>query len=171
MNAWQMSMQYWLVALLMLAAASDVACRRIPNLFVLIGLLAGLLGQYLLSGSPAQAIYGALAGLALFIPFYAMGGMAAGDVKLMAVVGAFLGPLGVAWAAALTLIAGSLMGILILLWRGQLFRFAQRYWAMASLRAYVPAQAGDASQLRFPFALAILLGTVASLYWLPLRPW
>lgn len=166
-----MSMQYWLVALLMLAAASDVTCRRIPNLFVLIGLLAGLLGHYLLSGSVVQAGYGALAGLALLIPFYAMGGMAAGDVKLMAVVGCFLGPQGAVWAAALTLIAGSLIGILILLLRGQLFKFAQRYWVMASLRAYVPAQAGDASQQRFPFALAILLGTVASVFWLPQQPW
>lgn len=169
MNAWQMSMQYWLVALLMLAAASDVTCRRIPNLFVLIGLAAGLLGQYLLSGSLAQAGYGALAGLALFMPFYAMGGMAAGDVKLMAVVGSFLGPLGAVWAAAMTLIAGSLIGILILLWRGQFFKLVQRYWVMASLRAYVPAEAGDASQQRFPFALAILLGTVASVFWMPLR--
>ncbi|MEO4046574.1 prepilin peptidase [Pseudomonas sp. CAU 1711] len=164
-----MSMQYWLVALLMLAAASDVTCRRIPNLFVLIGLSAGLLGQYLLSGSLAQAGYGALAGLGLFIPFYALGGMAAGDVKLMAVVGSFLGPLGAAWAAAMTLIAGSLIGILILLWRGQFFKLVQRYWVMASLRAYVPAEAGDASQQRFPFAVAILLGTVTSVFWLPLR--
>jgi prepilin peptidase CpaA len=170
MSAWQMSMQYWLVALLMLAAASDVTCRRIPNLFVLLGLCAGFLGHYLLSGSVAVAGFGTLAGFGLFLPFYALGGMAAGDVKLMAVVGSILGPLGVTWAVALSLIAGSAMGILILLWHGQLFSFMQRYWAMASLRAYVPAPQGDASQRRFPFALAILLGTVASIFWLPSSP-
>ena len=54
--------------------------------------------------------------------------MAAGDVKLMAVVGCFLGPQGAVWAAALTLIAGSLIGILIL------FAFVGFQEASAALR-------------------------------------
>jgi prepilin peptidase CpaA len=168
MNAWQMSMFQWLAALLLLAAISDIACRRIPNLFILIGFYAGFLGQYLLSGSIAEAGYGALAGLGLFLPFYFMGGMAAGDVKLMAVVGSFLGPRDATWAAAMSVVAGSGIGVLILLWHGQLLGFLQRYWTMASLRAYVPAERGDASQQRFPFAVAILLGSVTSIFWLPL---
>lgn len=110
---------------------------------------------------------GLLTGFALFLPFYALGGMAAGDVKLMAVVGSFLGWSGALWAGALSLMAGSLLGIVYLLYKGQLGKLLGRYWVMASLRAYVPTQEGDAARDRFPYALAIAVGTLVSLYWTP----
>jgi prepilin peptidase CpaA len=111
---------------------------------------------------------GLLAGFALFIPFYALGGMAAGDVKLMAVVGAYLGAVDTFWAGAFSLIAGGALGVLYLVYRGQFSRFMVRYWAMASLRTRIPAEENDAARHRFPYAVAIAIGTLTSLYWTPI---
>ncbi len=161
-----------LLGLLGVAVASDVRRHRIPNLLILVGLALGLAGQAYADGlgGLGNGLLGVLLGFALFLPFYALGGMAAGDVKLMAMVGSFLGPATVFWAAAFTLMAGSVLGILVLLRNKELGRFLQRYWAMAGLRSYIQAAPDDAARQRFPYALAILLGTLLSLFWQPIVP-
>ena len=60
-----------------------------------------------------------LIGFGVFLPMYAAGGMAAGDVKLMAMAGAFLTPHDALWAAFFSLIAGGACGLLIVLVQGQ----------------------------------------------------
>jgi Flp pilus assembly protein protease CpaA len=83
------------VAVVVLAAAcTDVWGYRIPNVLTLPLFLSGLayhafIGQTIgLSGSA----WGVLVGTLPFVALYAMGGMGAGDLKLMAGVGAWLGP-------------------------------------------------------------------------------
>ncbi len=109
-------------------------------------------------------------GFLIFIPFYALGGMGAGDVKLMAAVGAFLGLLDTLLAAGLTLAAGSVMGVFVLFYRrGTLVAF-QRYGLILKCLAttgqlsYIPPAPGEAATTRFPYALAIFTGTVAALW-------
>ncbi|MEE4465752.1 hypothetical protein V2S84_27090, partial [Azotobacter chroococcum] len=58
----------------------------------------------------------------------------------------------------------------ILLYKKQLFRLVQRYWAMASLRTYIAPQADDAAHQRFPYAIAIFTGTLIGLFWQPFGP-
>ena len=62
---------------------------------------------------------GLLLGFAVFFVFYAIGGMGAGDVKLMAAIGAFLGPKDVLFAALYTAIAGGVYAILLLVTQKQ----------------------------------------------------
>ena len=83
-----------LLALLFLAAVYDWLYQRIPNRLVLVGLLVALAFRFLFYGGSGvvDALVGMLTGFTLLLPFYVMGGMAAGDVKLMTMVGAFLGP-------------------------------------------------------------------------------
>lgn len=151
------------------AVTSDLRRHRISNFLILSGLTLGLLGQFYfegISGLGSSAL-GALVGLLLFLPFYAMRGMAAGDVKLMAMVGCFLEPMTTLSAAALSLIAGSVFGIMIIVYKKQFFRMFQRYWAMASLRTYIPPESDDAARQRFPYAIAIFTGTLISFFWQP----
>lgn len=159
-----------LSAFLVGAVVCDLVNHRLPNYFLLLGFMVGLIGQGLIGevSGVAGGFLGGGAGLALFIPIYACGGMAAGDVKLMAVVGAFLGVPDVLWAGALSLIAGGLLGVSYLICRGEFWRFLERYWAMASLRSYIPAEEQDAACHRFPYAIAIAAGTMLSLYWTPI---
>ncbi|MNZ93991.1 Type IV leader peptidase family protein [compost metagenome] len=159
-----------LLAFLLGAAICDLASHRLPNCYLLLGALAALALQLWVVGPMGGVVGGAglMTGFAVFLPFYVMGGMAAGDVKLMAVVGSFLGAAGALWAAACSLIAGAVLGVIYLLYKGHFCRLAARYWAMASLRARIPAEDDDAARHRFPYAIAIAAGTLLSLYWTPI---
>lgn len=149
---------------LAIAVFSDIRAHRISNAVVLAGALCALLLNswfYGFSGAFAW-LMGLSVGLLLFLPFYALAGMAAGDVKLMAMVGSFIGPSSVFWAAAFSLMAGSLLGLLILFSRKQLVRTLQRYWLSIGLNTYIEPAATDAARQRFPYAIAILLGSLLS---------
>lgn len=159
-----------LLGLLGIAVASDLRRHRIPNLLVVLGLALGLAGQAYAGGLAglATGLLGLSIGFAVFLPLYALGGMAAGDVKLMAMVGAFLTPSSALWAALFSLIAGGLCGFLLVLLRGQLLQTLGRYGLMFKARAYLAPAADEVAGKPFPYSAAILLGTLASLYWLHL---
>jgi prepilin peptidase CpaA len=108
-----------MVALLAFALLSDLRERRIPNAVVVTGLLVGLAGHAWLTGVGGLvfAASGALAGLLCLLPFYISGALGAGDVKLMAMCGAFLGPLQVAVASVASLLVGGLIGIVWAFWQ------------------------------------------------------
>ena len=159
---------FLLLGLLGVAVVSDLRRHRIPNLLVVLGLALGLAGQAYSGGfgGLGDGALGLLVGFGVFLPLYALGGMAAGDVKLMAMVGAFLTPSGALWAALFSLIAGGLCGFLLVLVRGQLLQTLGRYGLMLKARAYLAPAADEVAGKPFPYSVAILLGTLASLYWL-----
>ena len=106
-----------LLALLTVAVITDIHHRLIPNVLVVIGLVIGIAGHTWLSGVAGfvTATIGACVGLLCLLPFYISGGMGAGDVKLMAAVGALGGPLGSLWTIYYALWAASAyaMGLII----------------------------------------------------------
>ncbi|WP_296951444.1 prepilin peptidase [uncultured Massilia sp.] len=163
-------LQAALLLLVCAAAINDVATRRIPNRLLLAG-LAGALVLRLLSAAPGAALLDALAGAAvgllLFLPFYLLRGMAAGDVKLMAVVGAFAGPRDAITIAVLAWCAGGVMALLLVLARGRL-RLAVRNIVAVVRGALVPGMALPAagswtSAGAIPYGVAIAAGTIAVL--------
>ncbi|MDH4559983.1 prepilin peptidase [Pseudomonas sp. BN411] len=158
-----------LLGLLGLAVMVDLARHRIPNLLVLLGIGLGITGQIYSQGALGLglSVLGMMIGLAAFLPLYALGGMAAGDVKLMAMAGTFLSPLDTTWAAAFSLMAGGLCGLTLVLVRGQLPKTLGRYWLMFRLQTYVAPDAGEVAGKPFPFAIAVLFGTLASVFWQP----
>jgi prepilin peptidase CpaA len=82
-----------LLAMLAVAVVTDLRERRIPNIVTIPGLLAGLvIGAFIEGGIPAPALLGAFLAFVVTIPFHALGGLGAGDVKLFTAVGAFVGP-------------------------------------------------------------------------------
>jgi prepilin peptidase CpaA len=115
-----------LIVLVVSAAVTDLAIRKIPNLLLLVGWFA-VLGLHLSGATPAggmsSALGGAAIGFALFLPLYVLRGMAAGDVKLMATVGLFLGPAETVHACILAWCVGGVMGLLIIVFT--------RRWAAA----------------------------------------
>ena len=97
-----------LLVLLAAAAVADARTRRIPNRLTLAGILLGLL-LAITGGGPAafaSALAGSGAAFAAFFVLYALGGMGAGDVKLVAAAGAFLG------VPLRTYVLGTLVGII-----------------------------------------------------------
>jgi len=119
-----MSTETWLdlalIAVLLLACAFDLGQRRIPNRLLAAGLLFAL-ALHLFSGNVASVLSSGLAGFAvgmlMFLPLYLLRAMAAGDVKLMATVGAFLGPSLAFESSLATYCAGGILALGIVLAR------------------------------------------------------
>lgn len=122
-----------LITLVVSSAVTDLAIRKIPNLFLLLAWCA-VLGLHLYGPAPVAAIGsalgGALVGFALFLPLYVVRGMAAGDVKLMATVGLFLGPGETVHACVLAWCVGGAMALLMILFTG---RWSDAYANLRSL--------------------------------------
>jgi len=156
-----------LIGLLGVSVVSDLLHHRIPNLLILLGLALGLAGQAYSGGASGleDGLLGLLIGFALFLPMYALGGMAAGDVKLMAMVGSFLPFHYAIWAALFSLIAGGVCGFLIVLVRGQLFQTLGRYWLILRTQAYLAPASDEVAGKPFPYSIAILLGTLNTVHW------
>jgi Flp pilus assembly protein protease CpaA len=107
-----------LIVTLMAATLSDVVSHRIPNALLAPALLTAIVLSFIISGTQGilMSIGGLGVGLALLLPLYALGAMGAGDVKLLGVAGAYLGPVGAVYAGLLTYVAGALIGILYIGW-------------------------------------------------------
>ncbi|CAN7664111.1 prepilin peptidase [Pseudoduganella sp. LjRoot289] len=158
----------WLV---LQAAVTDLALRKIPNALVLSGLLLALVLRGL--AGPLQAMLsswlaGMLAGFFLFLPLYLLRGMAAGDVKLMAMVGAFVGPAQALDIALLSFAAGGVLGLVLMAAGGQLRRGLANLAALLHpllLRLAgvplmpVPLRPGQ-SVGGMPYGVAVALGTL-----------
>ena len=166
-----------LVPILLLASAFDLAQRRIPNRLLALALLAAL-PLHLASGAPASVLTMGLAGLGvgllMFLPLYLLGGMAAGDVKLMATVGAFVGPALVFQASLATYCAGGLLALVIVLARRRgREALANTSALLRPLLSRKPGAPGTprppaASVGGMPYAVAITAGTLFVL-WLQQR--
>ena len=160
-----------LMTLLGVAAWFDIKSRRIPNWLVLTGLIASLGIQLLFSSGGVFAWgLGILAGFGLLLPLYLVHDMGAGDVKLMAMVGGFLGPAGAAAVVLMTLVAGGVLAITVALWNGALrhavanVRILVTQTIFKTLRGgSVQMDAPPASAGNLPYAVAIAAGTFAHL--------
>jgi prepilin peptidase CpaA len=184
-ETWQ-SMGLAALALLVLTALMfDVRQRRIPNTLVLLALAGGLLinligphiwlrGTGLLTLYPGAlgikgAVLGALTGLAVFLPFYLLRAMGAGDVKLMAGIGAFVGPAATINLALFILVTGGVLAVVRMVWvrKTQLVLFnvatALGQWVPGSVTRFDPVtQSAD----RMPYGLAMAGGLLAYGAWI-----
>ena len=171
-----------LFVLLALAVWHDLRARRIPNAVVFPGtLLALALHAFLPAGAglPATAMEGvgflsALGGFALglgfLLPMYALRLMGAGDVKLLAMVGAFVGAGDILAVAIATLLTGGVLALVAAAWQRSLRRLLNNtYQTMlhAGLTGLANGIAAPAAASgRLPYAVAIASGTVACVLWL-----
>jgi len=120
-------------------------------------------------------------GFFLFLPLYLLRGMAAGDVKLMAMVGAFLGPQAALHVALLTYLFGAPLALATLLWHGwrqgdglstarrlgrNLWRLVQPWLGrLAGLPLAPLPREAIASVGGMPYGVAIALATAAVVAW------
>mgnify|MGYP000225653558 CR=1 FL=1 len=112
--------------MLLMAVATDLRHRRIPNRVVLSGALAGLA----LALGPGQlgltlSLLGGLVAFSIFLTLHVLGWIGAGDVKLAAATGLYFSPSQAVQACLMILLAGGLVALLWQAWmrtgpRGQI---------------------------------------------------
>ena len=141
----------------------DLRTRRVPNLITMplavLGLAAAASG---ISGLTMSAsLLGLLLGLTLMLPGYVFGATGAGDVKLLAAAGAWLGPLHIGIAFLYTALVG---GVLALVVARRRRRLALTLAGTSKLITTAAANAGEiehpAADNRFAYAPAIAAGSM-----------
>ena len=156
----------------LVAVLFDVRTRRIPNWLTFGAAGAALVYSTLDAGLPGAGISAAgwLAGAALFFPFFALGGMGAGDVKLLAALGAWLGPRDSVWVAMFAAIAGGVVGLAVAAAQGYLRTATSNLWLMLmhwrtqGLGPVPGLTLKDASSPRLAYAIPISIGLVCTLW-------
>lgn len=163
-----------LIGFLLAAIFTDVMNRKIPNKLIVAGIASGFFVHTILpSGSGfVFAVSGLMLGFFMFLPLYMLRIMGAGDVKLMALVGCFLGTQDVIGAALGTLLAG---GILSLLFSLKLKATRQLLCnvRLVTMLGFFKVMSGKApvndgvieSVGTLPYAVAIAVGTAGYLVW------
>jgi prepilin peptidase CpaA len=116
------------------------------------------------------SIAGCVLGFLLFFPLFALRGMGAGDVKLLAAVGAWLGPSQVLIAALATSIAGGVIALAVAFAYGYL-KTAYRnlwmlltHWRVMGMRPLEDVTLTGTRGPRLAYAVPIAIGTVVTLW-------
>lgn len=108
----------------------------------------------------ASSLLGLVVGGGLFLPFYLARGMGAGDVKLMAAVGAFLGPYHIIAAAITVALVGGVIAAWAAFRQGRLRSAIRDSWLVA-IRARPAVTLDQASREQsIPYGLAISAGVL-----------
>lgn len=161
------SLVAFLFVILIISAVIDIRTGKIPNLITYPGMLIALAYHAVVNGLNGLLFSaGGLAfGIALLILPYLMGGMGAGDAKLLGVVGGVVGPEGVFYAFLLTALAGGLYALAVLAishqrFRGFVNKQIQTLLTLILVRKYIP-DSGEPGENRpqLSYGLAIALGT------------
>jgi prepilin peptidase CpaA len=165
------SFAWWpTVIVLAVATFTDLRSRRIPNWLVLPFLFAGIVVSAWLHGwnGVGQSFGGLGLGVLIYGFLFWMGGMGAGDVKLAAAIGAWIGPNQLFFALIIAAMAG---GIMALCWAAR-GGFLKELFTGASDLVFASKQPGEQSDIvlsnplkrKMPYAPAIAIGTLISFF-------
>lgn len=159
--------QLFLCVVLAAAAWIDLDRQKIPNVLTYPTMVVGIGYHWAMYGLEGLSfsLLGLATGFGVLVLFYFMGGMGAGDVKLMAAVGAFLGAKGVFISFIFTALYGGVYSLLLILMYRQIFRgfFTDLYntlLAFLLIKRYQPIRVVEhENKPRLCYGMAIALGT------------
>lgn len=155
------------------ACFTDVRSRRIPNALTFGAAAAAVIFHTL--APQGTGLVSALTGwfvgaLIMFVPF-ALRGLGGGDVKLIAALGAWLGPANAVWLALYAGIAGFVMSVVVAAYHGYLrtalrnIWFLLQHWAVNGIRPLEEVSLEGSSGPRLAYALPIFAGLVLATWW------
>ena len=164
-----------LATVVLVAAATDLRSQRVPNIVTVPAALVGV-GLHGMAAGGAGLVFsgsGLVVGFGLLIAFYAVGGMGAGDVKLMAAVGSFVGAKTILTVFLLTTLIGGVYALGLWLVpevrRLGLYGFAREAWVTLK-GVLLTGEVGDLLGTRdgrpkLCYAVCIALATLAVQIW------
>jgi prepilin peptidase CpaA len=163
---------FWLVAAtLVVAAAIDGYKLKVPNWITFPMIASGWVVSAISFGwaGLGWSVAGTLVGLVLLLPAYAIGGMGAGDVKLLAGVGAWVGGTVTLYAFCLSALVGGVIAVAMVLAQKAWHKHYQQFWfiwdEMVTIRdpeqlSAIAAERKN-SMLLLPYGIPIAIGTIA----------
>lgn len=156
----------------LIGCVTDLKSRRLPNTLTM-GAAAGAFGYYLAGAGWSGlgwSVVGWIVGGALFMPFFALRGIGGGDVKLLAALGAWLGPMPAVWLALYTALAGGPLALIVAFSRGYAKKALSNiwgliaFWRIAGLKPHPGITLDTPGTPRLPYALPIAAGLVLTLW-------
>ncbi len=162
-------------ALTIVTASTDITCRRIPNPILAFSLIVSLAVQVWLQGAvlgTGSWLAGALTGFALLIPLYLARGTAAGDVKLLLTIGAWVGPTMIVYIVLATFLVGGVWSMAFVVFRRRTTQLITNLQCMAMggwrLGRAIEAETGQGKRIAsvgsLPYGVAIAAGTLSVLF-------
>jgi len=157
----------FLSSILIIAVTIDIRVRKIPNMLTFPAIVTALTFHSMTGGWKGFifSAEGLALGIALFLIPYIMGGMGAGDAKLMGAIGATIGPKGVFLASLFTAVAGGIYALVVFLFNMQYFKgFIERSTltlkVFAFTKNFIPIPADESEKKpRLCYGIAIAAGT------------
>jgi prepilin peptidase CpaA len=167
----------WLVSIvLIVAAVIDGFELKVPNWITFPFIVSGWIYSVAAFGweGLGWSILGTVVGLALLMPAYAIGGMGAGDVKLLAGVGAWVYGIHTAYAFAWSAVIGAVLAVLMVLCRNAWKKHSAQFWLILNEILVIrdPQQLAEIaaerkpSMLLLPYGIPIALGTIGYFLWM-----
>jgi prepilin peptidase CpaA len=163
-----------IAVIVIVAAASlcDLRRGRIPNALTLGATAVALVFQTVVSGwvGLGWALGGWAVGIVLFAPLYVLKGMGAGDVKLLAAIGSWLGPVGALWTALYGAMAGGVLALVVAFARGYTTKALKnvgtilKTWSSVGVQPVPGLTLSDAGSVRLPYALPLAVGAALTLW-------
>ena len=168
MNAFQIVT----IGIALVATVWDLRTRRIPNALTFGAALSAFAVHGYLGGwtGAGVSISGWLVGVAFFLPLFVLGGMGAGDVKLLGAIGAWLGPAATVWVALFSAIAGGVMGLVVAVYSGYLTQaivnisWMFRFWRTAGPTAVPELTLATHRGPRLAYAVPVFAGLMVALW-------
>jgi prepilin peptidase CpaA len=161
---------WFVTATLIVAAAIDGWKLKVPNWLTFPLILSGWIYCGVDAGwhGLGYSLLGTLAGLAMLLPLYAIGGMGAGDVKLLAGVGAWVGTIVTLYSFCLSAVIGGVIAVAMIAWRQAWEKHQNQFWMILSEivtirqpeRLAAIAAGRKSSMLLLPYGIPIALGTI-----------
>ncbi len=157
---------YYVICLVVAAACTDFKRQKIPNILTIPSVFVGLLGHVWLNGWQGLvfSVEGLGVGLGVLLGFYILGGMAAGDVKLLGAIGAIVGPNEVFTVFLATALLGGLysLGMMLGLWgiMGTLHRIVTMFKTVVLTGTVSTAFSSSSDQPKLRYGLVIALGAL-----------
>lgn len=160
------------LGIVLVAVAWDLKTRRIPNILTFGASLAAFVVHGYISGwsGLGMSLLGWIAGAAIFFPIFALGGMGAGDIKLLGAIGAWLGAGTAMWVALYSGIAGGVMGLIVALSAGYLRQAFTNvsclilHWRIAGLKPAPELTLASHRGPRLAYAVPVLAGLMVTLW-------
>lgn len=155
-----------------LASGWDIRTRRIPNALTLGFPVIALLLHLSMDGGAGglSTVSGWALGLVLFLPMFALGGMGAGDVKLLAAFGAWLGPWNVVETALAAGVIGGVLAVGLAVGRNYTAQALTNMWSLllfwrtAGLRPHPTLTLDSHQGPRLAYAIPISVGAIVALW-------